>query len=346
MPAGTSGRHNQHFPVTASVTWIAADIEPHAPSQAEDDSEMATITAAMVKDLRESTGAGMMDCKAALTESDGDMQAAQDWLRKKGLSKAAKKAGRVAAEGLIAALTKDTKGVVVEVNSETDFVARNEHFQGLVKMIAQVALDVGADLEKIKAAKVGNVTVETAIADAIATIGENMTLRRAAALEVGKGVVSSYVHNAVVEGAGKMGVIVALESPGKADELAVLGKQLAMHVAAANPLAIDPTGLDPATVKREKDVLADKYRQQGKPENVIEKIVESGLKTYYKEVCLLEQAFIHDSGKSVAQAIKEAEGRVGGPIKVAGFLRYALGEGIEKQESDFAAEVAAASGQK
>jgi elongation factor Ts len=307
---------------------------------------MATITAAMVKDLRESTGAGMMDCKAALTESDGDMQAAQDWLRKKGLSKAAKKAGRVAAEGLIAALTKDTKGVVVEVNSETDFVARNEHFQGLVKMIAQVALDVGADVEKIKAAKVGNVTVETAIADAIATIGENMTLRRAAALEVSKGVVSSYVHNAVVEGAGKMGVIVALESTGKTDELAILGKQLAMHVAAANPLAIDPTGLDPATVKREKDVLADKYRQQGKPENVIEKIVESGLKTYYKEVCLLEQAFIHDSGKSVAQALKEAEGKVGGPIKVAGFLRYALGEGIEKQETDFAAEVAAVSGQK
>jgi elongation factor Ts len=316
------------------------------PSQAKGDSDMATITAAMVKDLRESTGAGMMDCKAALTESDGDMQAAQDWLRKKGLSKAAKKAGRVAAEGLIAALTKDTKGVVVEVNSETDFVARNEHFQGLVKMIAQVALDVGADIEKIKAAKVGNVTVETAIADAIATIGENMTLRRAASLEVGKGVVSSYVHNAVVEGAGKMGVIVALESPGKTDELAILGKQLAMHVAAANPLALDPTGLDPATVKREKDVLADKYRQQGKPENVIEKIVESGLKTYYKEVCLLEQAFIHDSGKSVAQAVKEAEGKVGGPIKVAGFLRYALGEGIEKQESDFAAEVAAASGKK
>jgi elongation factor Ts len=307
---------------------------------------MATITAAMVKDLRESTGAGMMDCKAALTESDGDMQAAQDWLRKKGLSKAAKKAGRVAVEGLIVALTKDTKGVVVEVNSETDFVARNEHFQGLVKMIAQVALDVGADVEKIKAAKVGNVTVETAIADAIATIGENMSLRRAAALEVGKGVVASYVHNAVIEGAGKMGVIVALESSGKTDELAILGKQLAMHVAAANPLAIDPAGLDPATVKREKDVLADKYRQQGKPENMIEKIVESGLKTYYKEVCLLEQAFIHDSGKSVAQAVKEAEGKVGGPIKLAGFLRYALGEGIEKQETDFAAEVAAVSGQK
>ena len=307
---------------------------------------MATITAAMVKDLRETTGAGMMDCKAALTETAGDMQAAQDWLRKKGLSKAAKKAGRVAAEGLIGAVTAATKGVLVEVNSETDFVARNGQFQGLVKMIAQVALDVGPDVEKIRAAKVGNVTVETAIADAIATIGENMTLRRAASLEVGKGVVSSYVHNSVIEGAGKMGVIVALESTGKTDELAHLGRQLAMHVAAANPLALDPAGLDPELIKREKDVLADKYRQQGKPENVIEKIVESGLKTYYKEVCLLEQAFIHDSGKSVAQGIKEAEGKIGAPLKIAGFVRYALGEGIEKQESDFAAEVAAASGKK
>ena len=244
-------------------------------------------------------------------------------------------------------MTSGTKGVVVEVNSETDFVARNEQFQGLVKMIAQVALDVGADVEKIKAAKVGSATVETAISDAIATIGENMTLRRAASLEVSKGVVSSYVHNAVIDGAGKMGVIVALESAGKTDELAALGRQLAMHVAATNPQALDPAGLDPAVVKREKDVLADKYRQQGKPENVIEKIVESGLKTYYKEVCLLEQAFIHDEkGKSVAQAVKEAEGKIGAPVKITGFVRYALGEGIEKQESDFAAEVAAASGKK
>ena len=309
---------------------------------------MTTITAAMVKDLRESTGAGMMDCKAALTESSGDMTAAQDWLRKKGLSKAAKKAGRVAADGLIGALTKGTKGVVVEVNSETDFVARNEQFQGLVKMIAQVALDVGADVEKIKATKVGGVTVETAIADAIATIGENMTLRRAAVLEVGKGVLSSYVHNAVIEGAGKMGVIVALESAGKTDELAALGRQLAMHVAAANPLALDPAGLSADLIKREKDVLADKYRQQGKPENVIEKIVDSGLKTYYKEVCLLEQASIHadHNGKSWAQVLKEVEGKVGAPVKITGFVRYALGEGIDKQESDFAAEVAAASGKK
>jgi elongation factor Ts len=307
---------------------------------------MATITAAMVKDLRETTGAGMMDCKQALSENSGEMQAAIDWLRKKGLSKAAKKAGRVAAEGLIGALTSGAKGVVVEVNSETDFVARNEQFQGLVKMIAQVALEVGADVAKIKTAKVGNVTVESAIADAIATIGENMTLRRAASLEVTKGVVSSYVHNAVIDGAGKMGVIVALESTGKTGELAVLGKQLAMHVAAANPQALDPAGLDPAVVKREKDVLADKYRQQGKPENVIEKIVGSGLKTYYKEVCLLEQAFIHDSGKSVAQAVKEAEGKIGAPVKITGFVRYALGEGIDRQDTDFAAEVAAASGKK
>jgi elongation factor Ts len=308
---------------------------------------MATITAAMVKELRESTGAGMMDCKAALTETSGDMPAAQDWLRKKGLSKAAKKAGRVAAEGLIGAVTSGAKGVVVEVNSETDFVARNEQFQGLVKMIAQVALHNGADVEKIKAAKVGDVTVETAISDAIATIGENMSLRRATSLEVTQGVVSSYVHGAVIDGAGKMGVLVALESAGKTDELAHLGRQLAMHVAATNPQALDPSGLDPAIVTREKDVLADKYRQQGKAENVIEKIVESGLKTYYKEVCLLEQGFIHDEkGKSVAQAVKEAEGKIGAPVKIAGFVRYALGEGIEKQESDFAAEVAAASGKK
>ena len=308
---------------------------------------MATISAAMVKELRESTGAGMMDCKAALTETAGNMQEAQDWLRKKGLSKAAKKAGRIAAEGLIGAMISGNKGVVVEVNSETDFVARNEQFQGLVKMVAQVALRVGADVETIKAAKVGEFTVETAISDAIATIGENMTLRRAASLEVANGVVASYIHGAVIDNAGKMGVLVALESTGKADELAALGRQLAMHVAATNPQALDPAGLDPETVKREKDVLADKYRQQGKPENVIEKIIESGLKTYYKEVCLLEQAFIHDDkGKSVAQAVKEAEGRVGAPVKIAGFVRYALGEGIEKQETDFAAEVAAVSGKK
>jgi elongation factor Ts len=306
---------------------------------------MATISASMVKDLRDKTGAGMMDCKQALNENDGNVEAAVDWLRKKGLSKAAKKAGRVAAEGLIGIAIEGPSGAMVEVNSETDFVARNEQFQGLVKLIAQVARKTGGDVEAIKAAKVGSATVETALADAIATIGENMTLRRAVVLSVGKGAVASYVHNAVTDGLGKIGVLVALESTGKTDELAQLGRQLAMHVAAANPLALDAAGMDPEVVRREKDVLADKYRQQGKPEAMIEKIVESGLKTYYKEVCLLDQAFIHDSGKSVAQAVKEAEGRVGAPVKVAGFSRYALGEGIEKQESDFAAEVAAASGQ-
>jgi len=306
---------------------------------------MANITAQMVKELRDSTSAGMMDCKAALNETSGDMTAAQDWLRKKGLSNAAKKAGRVAAEGLIGVKVAGTKGVVVEVNSETDFVARNDLFQGLVAMIADVALDVGSDVEAIKAAKVGSITVADAITDTIAKVGENMTLRRAANLGVSKGAVGMYVHNSVTEGLGKIGVLVALESPGKTDELATLGRMVAMHVAATNPQAVDPSGLDPAVVKREKDVLADKFRQQGKPENVIEKIVDSGLKTFYKEVCLLEQAYVHDSNKTVAQALKEAEGNVGGAIKVTGFVRFALGEGIEKQENDFAAEVAAAAGQ-
>lgn len=302
---------------------------------------MAEITAAMVKDLREKTGAGMMDCKAALNDTGGDVEAAVDWLRKKGLAKAAKKAGRVAAEGLIGLAIASKKGVVVEVNAETDFVARNDQFQGLVKMIAGVALDAGGDVDKINAAKVGSVTVADAIASAIATIGENMTLRRAAQLSVPAGAIGSYVHNSVSDGLGKIGVIVALESPGDAAELTALGRLVAMHVAAANPLAVDAAGVDPAVVAREKDVLADKFKQQGKPANVIEKIVESGLKTFYKEVCLLEQPYIHEPDKSVAQALKAAEGKVGGPVKVTGFVRYALGEGIEKQESDFAAEVAA-----
>ena len=306
---------------------------------------MANITAQMVKELRESTGAGMMDCKAALTENNGEMQAAQDWLRKKGLSKAAKKAGRVAAEGLIGVMVQGTKGVVVEVNSETDFVARNDLFQGLVKMIADVALSTGTDVEKIKAAKAGSITIGNSINDTIAKIGENMTLRRAASLAVSSGVVAYYVHNAVSDGLGKIGVLVALESSGKADELMAFGRQVAMHVASANPLAVDASGVDPAVIKREKDILADKFRQQGKPENMIEKIVESGLKTFYKEQTLLDQPFIFDDKKTVAQASKETEGKVGGPIKITGFVRYALGEGIEKQETDFAAEVAAAAGQ-
>jgi elongation factor Ts len=295
---------------------------------------MADITAPMVKELRERTGAGMMDCKAALSETGGDMEKAVDHLRKKGLAKAAKKAGRVAAEGLIGAAVSATKGVVVEVNSETDFVARNDLFQGLVKMIADIALAAGTDVETIKHAKAGSITVAEALADTIAKVGENMTLRRAASLSVGKGAVASYVHSAVSDGLGRIGVLVALESTGSADELKRFGRMLAMHVAAANPQALDSAGLDPEVVRREKEVLAEKYKAQGKPANVIDKIVESGLKTFYKEVCLLDQAFIHAPEKTVAQATKEAEGKVGAPVKVTGFVRYAVGEGIEKQDSD------------
>ena len=303
---------------------------------------MANISAQMVKELRERTGAGMMDCKGALNDTGGDIEQAVDLLRKKGLAKAAKKAGRIAAEGLIAVAVRGLKGVVVEVNSETDFVARNDLFQGLVKMIANVALDVGVDLERIRAAKVGSVSVATAIADTIAKIGENLSLRRAAALSAETGVIASYVHNSVDEGLGKIGVIVALESSGKAEPLARFGRMIAMHVAASNPQALDAAGLAPDVVRREREVLADKYKAQGKPPQVVDKIVESGLKTFYKEVCLLDQEFIHAPDKTVAQAIKEAEVGVGSPIKITGFVRYALGEGIDRPETDFAAEVAAA----
>ena len=305
---------------------------------------MATITAQMVKELRERTGAGMMDCKIALSETGGDMEQAVDLLRKKGLAKAAKKAGRIAAEGLICMAVEGKKGILVEVNSETDFVARNDLFQGLVKMIANVALSVGADVDKIKNAKVGNLTIAEAIADTVAKVGENMSLRRASSLSVGQGLIASYMHNSVDEGLGKIGVVVALESAGKQDELKRIGRMVAMHVAASNPQAIDAAGLDSEVVRRERDVLADKYKAQGKPPNVIDKIVESGLKTFYKEVCLLDQAFIHEPDKSVAQALKAAEVSVGAPIKITGFVRYALGEGIDRPDSDFAAEVAATAG--
>ena len=291
---------------------------------------MANVSAAMVKELRDQTGAGMMDCKAALSETGGNLDAAVDWLRKKGLSKAAKKAGRVAAEGLVGVAVRATKGILVEVNSETDFVARNDLFQGLVKMVADTALDAGANVDKILAAKAGGITIDEAIADTIAKVGENMSLRRAAELSVGKGAISSYVHNAVSDGLGRIGVLVALESTGKSDELKAFGRMVAMHVASANPQAIDPSGLDAAAIEREKAVLSDKAEAQGKPANVIDKIVESGLKTFYKEVCLLDQGFIFDDKKSVAQAVKEAEAKAGAPIKVAGFVRFALGEGIER----------------
>jgi len=291
---------------------------------------MANVSASMVKELRDQTGAGMMDCKAALSETGGNLEAAVDWLRKKGLSKAAKKAGRVAAEGLVGVAVRAGKGILVEVNSETDFVARNDLFQGLVKMVADAALDAGANVDKILAAKAGTITINEAIADTIAKVGENMSLRRAAELAVGKGAIGTYVHNAVNDGLGRIGVLVALESNGKNDELKAFGRMVAMHVASANPQAVDPSGLDASAIEREKAVLSDKAKAQGKPANVIDKIVESGLKTFYKEVCLLDQGFIFDDKKSVAQAVKEAEAKAGAPIKVAGFVRFALGEGIER----------------
>jgi elongation factor Ts len=305
------------------------------------DKAMAEITAAMVKDLREKTGAGMMDCKGALNEVGGDIEAAIDWLRKKGLSKAAKKSDRIAAEGLIGLTASGVKGTVVEVNSETDFVAKNDTFQGLVKSITAVAAKTGTEVEAIKAAAYpGGGTVADAIANAIATVGENMTLRRAASLSVGSGVVASYIHTATAEGLGRIGVLVALESTGKTDELAAFGRQVGMHVAAMNPVALDGSSVDPAVLEREKAILMEK--NAGKPPHVMEKIVESGLKSYFKEVTLLEQPFALDSSKTVGQAAKELEGRAGAPVRITGFVRYALGEGIEKKPDDFAGEVAAA----
>jgi elongation factor Ts len=291
---------------------------------------MAEISASLVKELREKTGVGMMDCKAALTETKGNLEAAVDWLRKKGLSKAAKKADRVAAEGLVSAVVEGTKGVLVEVNSETDFVARNDHFQGLVKLIAEAALHNGTEVEKIKKVKVGKTTIEEAIAQAIATIGENITLRRAAQLAVGSGAIGAYTHASISEGLGKIGVLVALESKANPAELAIFGRMLAMHVAASNPLSVDAKGVDAKVVAREREVLAEKAKASGKPANVVEKIVESGLKTFYKEVSLVDQPYVHDPAKTVAQAVKEAEGKLGQPIAIRGFVRYALGEGVEK----------------
>ena len=305
---------------------------------------MATISAALVKELREKTGAGMMDCKNALNETAGDIEGAVDWLRKKGLSKAAKKSGRVAAEGLVGLAVAGTAGAMVEVNSETDFVARNGDFQTLVRNITAVALKDGTDdVEAIKAAAYsGGGTVEAAVANAIATIGENMTIRRAARLAVGAGVVATYVHNAVGEGLGKIGVLVALQSIGSAEALNELGRRIAQHVAAINPLALDASGIDPEVVARERSVLAEK-NGAGKPPHVVEKIVESGLRSFYKENCLLDQVSIHaeHAGKTVGQVVKEGA-NVGAPVELKGFVRYALGEGIEKETGDFAAEVAAA----
>ncbi len=305
-----------------------------------------SITAAMVKELRETSGAGMMDCKAALKETGGDMEAAVDWLRTKGLAKAAKKAGRVAAEGLVAVAADGNKAVVVEVNSETDFVARNDNFQKLVRDIAATALSVDGDVEKLAAAPYpgSDKTVEGELKEAVGTIGENMTLRRSAGLSVSEGVVASYMHNAAGEGLGKIGVLVALESAGDADKLAALGKQIAMHVAATNPMALNTDELEPEAVERERTVYMEQARESGKPENIIEKMVEGRLRKFYEEVTLVKQSFVINPDLTVEKAVEEAAKEIGSPIKLTGFVRIALGEGIEKEETDFAAEVAAAAG--
>jgi elongation factor Ts len=303
---------------------------------------MAEITAALVKELREKTGAGMMDCKRALGETGGDLEGAVDWLRKKGLAAAAKKAGRVAAEGLVGVATGGRAGAVVEVNSETDFVARNEAFQNYVRTVARMLHEKG-DLEAAKAAGYpgGVRTVAEEMTHLVATIGENMNLRRGVRLEVKQGLVVSYVHNALAEGLGKIGVLVALESSAAEPALTALGKQLAMHVAAANPLFLDVASVDAASLDRERDVLREQAKASGKPDNIIEKMVEGRIRKYYEEVVLLEQISVIDQESKIAKVVEAAGKAAGAPIRLAGFARFALGEGIEKEQSDFAAEVAA-----
>ncbi|WP_298728335.1 translation elongation factor Ts [uncultured Ferrovibrio sp.] len=307
---------------------------------------MAEITAALVKDLREKTGAGMMDCKKALAETNGDLDAAIDWLRKKGLSAAAKKAGRVAAEGLIAVAIKDNAGAVVEVNAETDFVARNPQFQALAGSIAQVALSAGDDIATLEAAAFPGTgrTVKEEITQAIATIGENMTLRRAKKMTVDGGVVVAYVHSALADGLGKLGVLVGLKSTGKREVLEQFGKQLAMHIAAANPQATTIQDLDQAAVERERAVLTEQAAGSGKPADIVAKMVEGRIRKFYQEVVLLEQTFVIDGETQVAKAVEKAAKDAGAPIEVTGFVRYQLGEGIEKKADDFAAEVAKMAG--
>ncbi|MGH6865178.1 MAG: translation elongation factor Ts [Methyloceanibacter sp.] len=305
---------------------------------------MATITASTVKELRDKTGAGMMDCKVALNETGGDMEAAVDWLRAKGLAKAAKKAGRVAAEGLIGLAVEDKDAALVEVNSETDFVARNQTFQDMVSEIASAAVKVKGDVDKLASAKYGKTksTVADTLKEMIGSIGENMTLRRAAHLSAGNGVVASYIHTAVSPGLGKIGVIVALDSPADPDKLTSFGKQVAMHIAAANPQEVDAGSLDKALIERERTVLTEQAKESGKPAPVIEKMVEGRLRKFYEEVVLLEQPFVHDPDQTVGKALEAASKEAGAPIKITGFYRFALGEGIERQESDFATQVAAA----
>jgi elongation factor Ts len=302
---------------------------------------MAEITAALVKSLREQTGAGMMDCKKALTEADGNFEDAVDWLRKKGLSQAAKKSGRVAAEGLVGVASASLKGAMVEVNAETDFVARNETFQGFVEALARIALDVGDDLDILRAAPFPDTgrTVAEELTHMVATIGENMTIRRARVFHVPSGVVATYMHNALKPGLGKIGVLVALEAPSELDGLEILGRQIGMHVAATRPDALDVDSVDPAALERERAVLSEQARASGKPEAIIEKMVEGRIRKYYEEVVLLEQVWVHDGESRVREVVKKAGG------KLIAFDRFALGEGIEKAPTgDFASEVAAVAG--
>ena len=307
---------------------------------------MSKITASMVKELREKTGAGMMDCKQALTENDGDMEKAIDWLRAKGLSKAAKKSSRAAAEGLVGVVTDGARAALVEVNSETDFVARNEEFQKMVGEIARVALDAKGDVEALKAATFpgSDKTVEEYVKEMVGKIGENMTVRRTAYLEVPEGAVVAYMHNQAAPGLGKIGVLVALESSGDAARLEELGKKLAMHVAAAAPLALTEADIPAEVAERERAVYMEQARESGKPENIIEKMVEGRMKKFFKESVLMSQLFVMDNETPVEKVVKDAESEVGAPVKLTGFARMQLGEGVEKKEEDFAAEVAKTAG--
>jgi elongation factor Ts len=304
---------------------------------------MAEITAALVKELRDKTGAGMMDCKRALGDTGGDVEAAVDWLRKKGLAAAAKKAGRVAAEGLIGVATASKSGAVVEVNSETDFVARNELFQVFVRSVAALAVSADRDVEALKAASfAGNgKTVEGELTDLIARVGENMVLRRVARLTVGRGHVASYVHNQVSPGLGKIGVLVALESAASDEVLAPLGRQLAMHVAAANPQYLDVAAVPAAALDRERDVLREQALQSGKAAGIVDRMVEGRLRKFYEEAVLLDQVYVIDGESRVGKVVEDAAKEAGTPIKIAAFVRFALGEGIDRPTTDFAAEVGA-----
>lgn len=303
-----------------------------------------SISASQVKELREKSGAGMMDCKKALMETNGDMEAAIDWLRAKGIAKADKKSGRTAAEGLVGVASSGNKAVVVEINSETDFVARNDAFQDLVRGVADVALGTDGTVEAVSAATypATGKSVADSVTDAVATIGENMNLRRSALLSVDEGVVASYVHNAVADGLGKLGVLVAVKSTGNADVLAAIGKQVAMHVAATNPLAVTSADVDATVADRERSIFIEQARKSGKPDNIIEKMVEGRMRKFFEEVVLMSQSFVVNPDQTVEAAIKEAEAAAGAPITVTGFVRFQLGEGVDKEESDFAAEVAAA----